>query len=99
MLTLDEAKRWLGVSGTDNDVLLAQLISAADKDLKAKVGSYDENSELAKLYMRFWLGCIYADRYGEMSNKSSSAAKQAMENIIFELRLQTEADNANGNDE
>lgn len=92
MLTLDEAKRWLGVSGTDNDVLLTQLITAADKDLKAKVGDYDKSSELAKLYMQFWVGNLYADRFGELNNKEGSAVKQAMDNILFELRLLTEAE-------
>lgn len=92
MLTLDEAKRWLGVSGEDNDLLLTQLITAADSDLRAKVGEYDESSELAKLYMQFWVGNLYADRFGELSNKEGSAVKQAMENILFELRLLTEAE-------
>lgn len=91
MLTLEEAKRWIGVSSTDTDSLLTQLIAAADKDLRAKVGDYDEASELAKLYMQFWVGSIYADRYGELNNKTGSATKQAMENILFELRLLTEA--------
>lgn len=98
MLTLEEAKRWIGVSSTDTDSLLTQLIAAADKDLRAKVGDYDENSELAKLYMQFWVGSIYADRYGELNNKTGSATKQAMENILFELRLGVEL-NADGNDE
>lgn len=98
MLTLDEVKRWLGISGTDSDVLLAQLITAADKDLKAKVGNYDTSSEPAKLYMQFWIGNIYADRFGELNNKEGSAVRQAMENILFELRLLTEAaENENGN--
>ena len=98
MLTLEEAKRWIGVSGSDTDPLLTQLIAAADKDLRAKVGDYDEASELAKLYMQFWVGSIYADRYGELNNKTGSATKQAMENILFELRLGVEL-NADGNDE
>ena len=98
MLTLEEAKRWIGVSSSDTDPLLTQLIAAADKDLRAKVGDYDENSELAKLYMQFWVGNIYADRYGELNNKTGSATKQAMENILFELRLGVEL-NADGNNE
>lgn len=98
MLTLEEAKRWISVSSSDTDPLLTQLIAAADKDLRAKVGDYDENSELAKLYMQFWVGNIYADRYGELNNKTGSATKQAMENILFELRLGVEL-NADGNDE
>ena len=99
MLTLDEAKRWLGVSGEDNDLLLTQLITAADSDLKAKVGEYNESSELAKLYMQFWVGNLYADRFGELNNKEGSAVKQAMDNILFELRLLTEAEqDENDND-
>lgn len=92
MLTLDEVKRWSGISGSGNDALLTQLIAAAHKDLTAKVGEYDESSELAKLYMQFWIGNIYADRYGELNNKEGSATKLAMDNILFELRLQTEAE-------
>lgn len=91
MLTLEEVKCWIGVSGSDNDALLEQLIAAADKDLKAKVGDYDSDSELARLYMQFWIGNLYADRYGELGNKEGSAVKQAMDNILFELRLMTEA--------
>ena len=84
---MDEVKRWLGISGTDSDVLLAQLITAADKDLKAKVGNYDTSSEPAKLYMQFWIGNIYADRFGELNNKEGSAVRQAMENILFRAIL------------
>lgn len=98
MLTLEEIKVWLGVSGDDNDALLTQLIRAADKDLKAKAGNYDTESELAKLYMQYWIGAIYADRYGEMNNKSGSAAKQAMENILFILRLEAGAHADNDNE-
>lgn len=98
MLTLDEVKQWLGISSTDNDELLTQLIEAADKDLRYKVGDYDEESPLAKLYMQYWIGCIYADRFGELNNKSASATMQAMNNIIFSLRLEAES-NAHGSNE
>lgn len=91
MLTLEEAKQWLGVSGEDNDALLTRLIAAADEDLRAKVGDYDEGSERAKLYMQFFIGSAYADRFGELSNKEGSAIKQAMDNIVFSLRLETDA--------
>ena len=73
MLTLEEAKRWIGISSTDNDALLLQLISASDKDLRKKVGDFDEDSELAKLYMQYWVGNLYADRFGELNNKTGSA--------------------------
>ena len=91
MLTLEIVKSWIGVSGTDQDVLLTQLIAAADLDLKAKAGDYGD-SELADLYKKYWIGVIYADRFGEMSNKENSAIVRAMDNILFELRLQVEAE-------
>ena len=98
MLTLADVKEWLDISHTDNDGLLTALLTASDKDLRLKVGDYDEDSELASLYRKYWIGCLYADRFGELNNKTASATKQAMENILFALRLEVDA-HANDDDE
>ena len=42
MLTLDEAKDWLGVTGDDSNAIINSLIIAADEDLKSKVGDYNK---------------------------------------------------------
>lgn len=90
MLTLEEIKKWLGISGDKSDDLLSSLISAADADLRAKVGNYDIVSEglqeSAKLYMKYWIGVTYSDRFGEMSNKESAAISGFMSNTIFLLQ-------------
>ena len=87
MLTIDEAKEWLGISGSDDDSMIRFLVVAADNDLKDKVGNYDENDENAKLYMKYFVSINYVDRLGEMNNKDSSATTNCMQNIIFKLRV------------
>ena len=93
MLTHQEAMDWLGIAESDTDTvrILNELISAADEDLKSKVGNYPENSQKAKQYMRYWIFVNYADRLGELSNKENSATKQAMDNILFNLRLEVDS--------
>lgn len=91
MLNAIDVAEYLGISDTDNAGLILSLIRASEEDLRKKVGRYDENSELAALYQKYWIGCIYADRYGELNNKTGSAVKQAMENILFTLRLEVQA--------
>lgn len=88
MLTLDEAKEWLGIKGNDSDKVINSLLTAADEDLKSKVGEYDENSEKAKQYMKYFISVTFTDRLGEMSNKEGSAVSMLMKNIIFNLRLE-----------
>lgn len=97
MLTLSEVKAYLGLTGTDDDALLQTFITAADEDLTSKVGSYDPDSEKAKLYMKYFVGIIYSDRFGELSLKENSALRNAMENIIFNLRLEC-CGSENGNE-
>ena len=93
MLTHQEAMDWLGIAESDTVTvrILNELISAADEDLKSKVGNYPENSQKAKQYMRYWIFVNYADRLGELSNKENSATKQAMDNILFNLRLEVDS--------
>lgn len=90
MLTLEELKKWLGISGEGSDELLSSLISAADADLRAKVGNYEKLSadlqECAKLYMQYWIGVTYADRFGEMNNKEGAAISAFMRNTVFLLQ-------------
>lgn len=90
MLTLSEIKTWVGISGDSSDELLSSCIIAADADLRGKVGDYDildtGLQELAKQYMRYWIGINYADRLGELNNKESSAMSQQMRNDVFILR-------------
>ena len=90
MLTLEELKKWLGISGEGSDTLLSSLITAADADLRAKAGDYSILSEgfqeTAKLYMKYWIGVTYADRFGEMSNKERAAISGFMSNTVFLLR-------------
>lgn len=88
MLTLKEAKDWLGVTDTDSDDSIIDLIRAADEDLRAKVGGYDETSAKAKQYMKYFVIVNFSDRLGEMPNKESSAVSRLMQNIIFSLRLE-----------
>lgn len=93
MLTHQEAMDWLGIAESDTvtERILNELISAADEDLKSKVGNYPENSQKAKQYMKYWIFVNYADRLGELSNKENSATKQAMDNILFNLRLECDS--------
>jgi len=97
MLTLQDTMDWLGIAECDTVTtrILNDLISAADEDLKSKVGDYPETSQKAKQYMKYWIFVNYADRLGELSNKENSATKQAMDNILFSLRLECDmnADN------
>lgn len=98
MLTLNEAKEWLGISGDNSDNTIASLITAADEDLKSKVGEYSEDSEKAKQYMKYFISVNFTDRLGEMSNKESSAVSMLMNNIIFNLRLECCKNEANNNE-
>lgn len=96
MLTLKEAKDWIGLTDDDSDDIIIDLIQAADEDLRAKVGGYNDNSAKAKLYMKYFVMVNFSDRLGEMSNKESSAVSNLMRNIIFSLRLEW-GENANNN--
>lgn len=90
MLELSEVKSWLGISTDSGNALLLSLITSADADLRAKVGDFDLLDEglrqLAKQYQLYWIGAQYADRFGEMSNKESSAISAFMRNAVFILR-------------
>lgn len=100
MLTLQDTMDWLGIAECDTVTtrILNDLISAADEDLKSKVGDYPETSQKAKQYMKYWIFVNYADRLGELSNKENSATKQHMDNILFNLRLEVDI-NANSDTE
>lgn len=100
MLTLQDTMDWLGIAECDTVTtrILNDLISAADEDLKSKVGNYPETSQKAKQYMKYWIFVNYADRFGELSNKENSATKQHMDNILFNLRLEVDR-NANSDTE
>lgn len=100
MLTLQDTMDWLGIAECDTVTtrILNDLISAADEDLKSKVGNYPETSQKAKQYMKYWIFVNYADRLGELSNKENSATKQHMDNILFNLRLEVDR-NANSDTE
>lgn len=98
MLALDEAKSWLGVSDSESDDIIQDLIVAADEDLKSKVGDYDLNSSRAKLYMKYFIIVHFSDRLGELNNKENSATKQLMNNLIFNLRLECESNADSDND-
>ena len=100
MLTLQDTMDWLGIAECDTVTtrILNDLISAADEDLKSKVGDYPETSQKAKQYMKYWIFVNYADRLGELSNKENSATKQHMDNILFNLRLEVDR-NANSDTE
>lgn len=95
MLTLDEAKDWLGVTGDDSNAIINSLIIAADEDLKSKVGDYNQESESAKLYMKWYIALNFNDRLGELSNKEKSAVSSLMQNKIFNLRLECESNDNN----
>lgn len=92
MLSLEEFKLYLGISGDDDDDFLNCLIIAADEDLRSKVGNYKADSTKAKLYMMYWAGAVYADRFGTMTLKENSALRDAMQNIIATLRVEVMAD-------
>lgn len=98
MLTLDEAKEWLGIAGNDSDKIISSLITAADEDLKSKVGKYSEDSEKAKQYMKYFVSVSFTDRLGELSNKENSAVSTLMNNIIFNLRLECCKNETNDNE-
>lgn len=98
MLSLEEFKLYLGISGDDDDDFLNCLITAADEDLRSKVGNYKADSAKAKLYMMYWAGAVYADRFGTMTLKENSALRDAMQNIIATLRVEVMADATSSNE-
>ncbi len=98
MLTLEETKEWLGISGNDSDNTINSLIVAADEDLKSKVGAYSEKSERAKQYMKYFISINFTDRLGEMNNKTSSAVSTLMNNIIFNIRLECNKNETDNNE-
>lgn len=98
MLSLEEFKLYLGISGDDDDDFLNCLITAADEDLRSKVGHYKADSAKAKLYMMYWAGAVYADRFGTMTLKENSALRDAMQNIIATLRVEVMTDATSSNE-
>lgn len=86
---LDLAADNLGIIDSEEKEKLRHYVSAAIEMCRAQTGQTDyDSSEAARQWVIFAAAQMYADRFGELGNKESSAMAQMMNNLRFTLRMQ-----------
>lgn len=84
VLTLDEAKAYLRVDGSEEDMLITSLVGAAEQYIKnATSKSVDAKSELAKLAARILIAHWYENR--EAVGKAEKLAF-SLQSILVQLQ-------------
>jgi len=87
MLTLTEAKLFLRVDFTADDILIEALIKVADDYLKSSVGAlYDNTSERAKTLSLIVISDLYENR--GMTDKASGNVRRLVDDFALQMRLE-----------
>lgn len=86
MMTLNEAKNYLRVDGTEDDAFISVLINVADGYLKASVGSsYDNTDERAKTLSLIIIADLYDNRG---ISEASTNVRKLVDDFSLQLRLE-----------
>lgn len=89
-LTLTEVKNYLRVDFSDDDALIASLMSVADEYLKSSVGAtYDNTSERAKILLLLVISDLYDNR--GLSDKASGNVRKLVDDFSLQMRLELRA--------
>jgi uncharacterized phage protein (predicted DNA packaging) len=84
IVSLDEAKSWLRIDFSEDDVLLSSLISASETYLKNATGiEYDSSNHLAKLFCMVLISDWYENR--ELVGRASDQVRPIINSILMQL--------------
>ena len=79
--------QYLGISSCEEQARLMTYIRAAAELCNMQTGQEDfSGCETAKRYVVYAAAQMYADRFGELANKDSSAVSRLMQNLSFALQ-------------
>ena len=79
--------QYLGISSAEERARLPSYVQAAAELCTMQTGQEDfSECEAAKRYVVYAAAQMYADRFGELSNKDSSAISRMMQNLSFALQ-------------
>jgi uncharacterized phage protein (predicted DNA packaging) len=83
IVTLEEAKAYLRIDSSYDDLLISSLITASEEYLKNATGvEYDSSNELAKLFCLVLISDWYENR--EMVGKEDNV-RQTIRSILMQL--------------
>lgn len=77
---------YLGITDSDMTVELSSYVRAAVVLITMQTGEATFTDDASKQLVCFTAAQMYADRFGELSNKSGSATAQIMQNLTFALQ-------------
>lgn len=86
ILTLEEAKEWLRVDGSDEDFTVQMLVTAAETYLhNAAEATFDETNKLAKLYCLVLVTDWYENR-DLIGERASEKVRFSLQSIMAQLQ-------------
>lgn len=86
ILTIDEAKTWLRVDGSDEDSLIEMLVAAAETYLhNATEVEFDETNQLAKLFCLVLCADWYENR-DLIGQQPSDKVRFTIQSIMTQLQ-------------
>lgn len=77
---------YLGITDSSMTAELSSYVRAAVTLITMQTGEGDFTDDAAKKLVCFTAAQMYADRFGELNNKSGSATAQLMQNLTFALQ-------------
>lgn len=84
LITLEEVKTWLRVDGSEDDLLIQSLISAAETYLYNATGNtFDSTNDLAKLFCMVLVTDWYENR--EAVGKTTEKTRPVVESMLTQL--------------
>lgn len=85
IVTLEETKAWVRVDGTEDDVLIISLISAAETYLHNATGNqFDSTNDLARLFCLVLITDWYENR--EAVGSATEKTRPIVESILAQLK-------------
>ena len=85
LVNLEEAKEWLRIDGTEDDVTLKMLISASESYLKNATGKeFDETNQQAKLFCLVLITDWYENRE-LIGVKSSDKVRYTIQSMLAQM--------------
>ena len=89
-VTLEEVKEYLRVEGPEEDGLIQGLMGAAEEYIQAGVGSYDRESERAKILTKIVVQNLYDNR--TYTEAQAEQIKHLVRSFMLQLRLEADSD-------
>lgn len=77
---------YLGITDSSMTAEIESYVRAAVVLCTMQTGQTDFTDDAAKQWVRYTAAQMYADRFGELNNKSGSATAQLMQKLTFALQ-------------